>query len=62
MAKYEVLVSLRDKKSKEMIKKGTIIDRTVKAVEAFEKKFGDKYLKRVDDPNDQQTEKKTKHK
>lgn len=62
MAKYEVLISLRDKKTKEMIKKGTIIDRAVKAVEAFEKKFGNKYLKRVDGPNDQQTEEKTKHK
>lgn len=62
MAKYEVLISLRDKKTKEMIKKGAIIDRAVKAVEAFEKKFGDKYLKRVDGQNDQQTEEKTKHK
>lgn len=61
MAKYEVLVALRDKKTKEMIEPGTIIDRTVKAVEAFEKKYGDKYLKRVDEI-DQQVKAETKHK
>lgn len=50
MAKYEVKkVPLMDFKAKKQLSIGDVIERNVKDVEKFEKRFGEEYLKRVEE-------------
>lgn len=47
MAKFKVKKQLKNKKTGEPIKVGTVIDRLVKEVDEFEKVHGKDYLERV---------------
>ena len=49
MAKYEVLKRVKDKKSGKPIEVGSVIERTVKEIAAFEKQHGKDYLKRIEE-------------
>ena len=48
MAEYKVIKEVKDVKTGEKIAVGTVIERTVKEVTAFEKKHGNEYLERLD--------------
>ncbi len=50
MAKYKVLNDFRDKDTKEIYTKNTEIELTVKRAEEVEATLGNKFLKRMDDP------------
>lgn len=48
MAEYKVIKAVKDVQTGDKIEVGTVIERTVKEVTAFEKKHGNEYLERVD--------------
>lgn len=49
MAKYKVLKSIKDLETGKMLEVGSVVELTVKRVEASEAKHGAGYLERVED-------------
>lgn len=56
MAKYKVIkVPLNDNEEDKPLKLGDVIERKVKEVEVFEKKFGKDYLERVEEESNKKS-------